>query len=124
MILVDTSIWIDHLRNKDGPLSDLLYRGEVLSHSFVTGELAMGSLGNRATLITDLTDLPQAMVASHDEVLEFIDSRRLFGLGLSFVDAHLLASTQLTPETQLWTRDKRLHEAAIRLSLDFTPKLN
>ncbi len=124
MILVDTSIWIDHLCNKDGHLSDLLYRGEVLSHSFVTGELAMGSLKNRATLITDLIDLPQAMVASHNEVLEFIDSRRLFGLGLSFVDAHLLASTQLTPETQLWTRDKRLHEAAIRLSLDFTPKLN
>lgn len=84
----------------------------------------MLSLRNRVTVINDLADLPQATFARHEEVLSFIHSRQLFGFGLSFIDAHLLTSAQLTPETRLWTRDKRLHEAAIRLSLDFTPSLN
>jgi predicted nucleic acid-binding protein len=124
MILADTSVWVDHLRYQDHQLSQFLQQGKVLGHDYVTGELAMGSLRDRETFVSDLRDLPQALIANLDELLEFVTVRRLSGLGLSFVDAHLLASTQMTPDAVLWTRDRRLHEAAVRLSLNFSPKLN
>jgi predicted nucleic acid-binding protein len=124
MILVDTSVWVDHLRYQDEQLGRLLTDGQILAHPFVTGELAMGSLKNRSIMISDLGDLPHALTAHHQEVLELVQLHKLFGLGLGYIDAHLLASTKLTPEARLWTRDTRLHEAAVKLFLDYTPKLN
>jgi predicted nucleic acid-binding protein len=117
MILVDSSVWIDHLRRSDTALSDLLTGGQVMSHPFIIGELAMGSLSQRAVILSALRDLPQAVVADEEEVLGFIDRHRLFGLGVGYVDAHLMASTRLTAGALLWTRDKRLHDVAKRLKL-------
>lgn len=96
---------------------DLLDRGQVLIHPFVIGELAIGNLRQREVVLQDLKDLDRVVVADDQEVMRFIEAERLFGLGLGYVDAHLLASVKLTPETFLWTRDKRLSAAAERLSL-------
>lgn len=98
MILVDTSIWIDHLRTGDPELGDLLREGQVLGHPWVTGELAVGNLSRREEILGLLHNLPQATVATDDEVLAFIDHRQLFGLGIGYVDAHLLAATACRPE--------------------------
>ena len=117
MILVDTSVWIDHLKSSDLVLADLLGTGRVLAHSFVTGELALGSLRQRRTVLESLRDLPQVTVASDDEVMMLIEREQLYGLGIGFVDAHLLAAARLTPGTLLWTRDRRLRQAATRLGL-------
>ncbi len=117
MILVDTSVWIDHLKSSDFVLADLLETGRVLAHSFVTGELALGSLRQRRTVLESLRDLPQATVAGNDEVMMLIEREQLYGLGIGFVDAHLLAAARLTPGTLLWTRDRRLRQAATRLGL-------
>ncbi|HYD67860.1 type II toxin-antitoxin system VapC family toxin [Azospirillum sp.] len=117
MILVDTSVWIDHLRNADPALVRLLEGGRMLAHPFVTGELALGSLRQRDVVLGALQDLPQATVARDDEVLRFIDQNALFGLGIGYVDVHLLAAVRLTPGAFLWTRDKRLRAVAERLKL-------
>ena len=121
MILVDTSIWIDHLRTADPTLVSLLDHNGVLTHPTVIGELALGSLARRATVLTLLGSLPIAVRASDDEVLAFVDAYRLHSSGLSLVDAHLLASAFLTPDARLWTRDKRLVAVAGKLGIDFTP---
>ena len=92
MILVDTSIWIDHLRTGDPELGELLRDGQVLAHPWVTGELALGHLSRRSEILGLLQNLPQATVATDDEVLTFRDKRHLFGLGIGYVDAHLLVS--------------------------------
>jgi len=117
VILVDTSVWIDHLRKGDNGLQRLLEKSQVLCHPFVVGELAMGSLKRRRTILDALQNLPVAEKAHDDEVLLFVSDHALFGLGLGYIDAHLLASVKLTPSTLLWTRDKRLAEVAARLSL-------
>jgi hypothetical protein len=117
VILVDSSVWIDHLRHADEILTDLLSRQQVVMHPFVIGELAICNLTSRAVMLQDLQDLGQVFVAHDDEVLRLIEQEHLFGLGLGYVDAHLLAAARLTPETFLWTRDKRLSAAAERLSL-------
>jgi len=117
MILVDSSVWIDHLRSSDAVLSGLLGGGQVLAHPFIIGELAMGSLRQRDVILDALRDLPQVLVASDDEVLGFIGQHRLFGLGIGYVDAHLLAAARLTVGASLWTRDKRLHDIAERMGL-------
>lgn len=117
MILVDTSIWIDHFRHGDTPLAALLDTQRVLTHPFVIGELALGTLQQRDIILSALQDLPQASVASDSEILHFIGDQSLFGLGIGYIDAHLLASARLTPDTTLWTRDKRLFAVAARLSL-------
>ena len=96
---------------------DLLDRGQGLIHPFVIGELAMGTLRQREVVLQDLHDLDSVVVADDEEVMRLIEAERLFGLGLGYVDVHLLASVKLTPETLLWTRDKRLSAAAERLSL-------
>lgn len=117
MILVDTSIWIDHWHASDRTLTNLLNERSVLGHPFIIGEVAMGGLSGRDQVLTDMRRLPQAAVARHDEVLGFIERHRLFGLGMGYVDAHLMAATRLTPGALLWTRDKRLHAVADRLGV-------
>ncbi len=93
----------------------------VLSHPFVIGELALGDLGARETVLTALSDLPQAVMATGSEVLHFIDRHALFGWGAGYIDIHLLAAAQLTAGAELWTRDKRLHAVAVRLGLARAP---
>ena len=117
MILVDTSIWIDHLRRGNAALTRLLGTGQVLAHPFVTGEIALGNLRQREAILGALSDLPQANIANDDEVLRFIDQHSLYGLGIGYIDAHLLAAVRLTPTTTLWTNDKRLAHAADQLGL-------
>jgi predicted nucleic acid-binding protein len=122
MILVDTSIWIDHLRQGDPHLVTLLNQGQVLTHAFVIGELAVGNLRVRNTVLEALLNLPVARTATDEEVRLFIDRNLLFGLGIGYIDAHLLASVRLTVGSLLWTRDKRLQSAAERLSLSVQPE--
>jgi predicted nucleic acid-binding protein len=112
VILVDTSVWVDHLRRGDPLLAARLEDAEVLGHPFVVGEIACGSLADRSTVLDLLQDLPQAPVADAREVLGFIGRHRLHGKGLGYVDVHLLAAVALSPGAQLWTRDKRLRAAA------------
>ena len=118
MILADTSIWIDHLNRADGTLLQLLDAGEILMHPFVVGELAMGSWPSRPAALRGLRRLELAYVAKHEEVLRLIDDLELYGTGIGYVDVHLLASVLLTPETRLWTRDRRLQGIAKQLALD------
>ena len=117
MILVDTSIWIDHLRVRNETLADFLNAGRVLAHPFVIGELALGNLRQREIVLAELQDLPQARVVTDHEILQFIGRRQIFGLGIGFVDVHLLAAVRLTLGASLWTRDKRLLAVAGRLNL-------
>lgn len=119
MILVDTSVWVDHLRRGDAQLAALLESAAVIIHPFIIGEIACGSLADRQTVLELLQDLPMATVAEVDEVLGFIERHRLYGKGIGYVDAHLLASVALTDEAALWTRDKRLHAAADALGCSF-----
>ena len=111
MIVVDTSVWIEHLRTGGSPLGQALVAGHVLGHAFVIGELACGNLRNRAEILALLRELPEAPVAEHDEVLAFIDLHHLTGIGIGWIDAHLLAATCLVG-ARLWTRDRDLREAA------------
>ena len=117
MILVDTSVWINHLRAADERLSALLGAGEVLGHPFVTGELALGNLQPRDAILRDLRDLPQAVVAEDEHVLDLIERSALYGRGIGYVDAHLLAAVRLTPEARLWTADRRLQAVSAELGL-------
>ena len=119
MILVDTSVWVDHLRAGDAALEGLLNGSQVLMHPFVLGELACGNLRKRGEVLALLKDLPPAMVASDEEVLFFIERNTLMGRGIGYVDAHLLAAVALVPSTQLWTRDNRLRSVAEALNLAF-----
>lgn len=117
MILVDTSVWIDHLRRGDAELIALLNEGQVMIHPFVIGELALGNLQNRDIVISTLQSLPKISAASEDEVLHFIQQNTLHGSGIGYIDAHLLAAVRLTLGTLLWTRDKRLLAEGVRLGL-------
>lgn len=112
MILVDTSVWVDHLRRGDARLVALLESAAVLIHPFIVGEIACSSLSDRRTVLELLQDLPMTAVADPEEVLVFIDRHRLHGKGIGYVDVHLLASVALTRGAGLWTRDKRLRAAA------------
>lgn len=112
MILVDTSVWVDHLRRGDAQLAEMLESGAVLGHPFVVGEIACGSLTDRVAILALLQHLPMASVAEPDEVLAYLDRHKLHGKGIGYVDAHLLAATALTGGTLLWTRDRRLHAVA------------
>jgi hypothetical protein len=117
MILVDTSVWVDHLRAGVEALAAHLDGSRVLMHPFVLGELACGNLRNRGELLALLKDLPQAAVASDAEVLFFIERHALMGRGIGYLDAHLLAAVALDGAAQLWTRDKRLRSVADTLNL-------
>jgi predicted nucleic acid-binding protein len=117
VILVDTSVWIDHFRAGVSELRQALENGDVLMHPFVLGELACGNLKGRAEVLALLTDLPAAREASHEEVMSMIERRQLMGRGIGYVDVHLLAATAITPRTRLWTRDRRLSGIASALGL-------
>ena len=116
MVLVDTSIWIIHLRQGERQLEKLLMDAEVMCHPFIIGELACGNLKNRNEIISLLQSLPMAPTIEFDEFLFFIDRNHLMGKGVGFVDVHLLASAQLTG-IPLWTADKNLKSAADQLVL-------
>lgn len=116
-ILVDTSVWIDHLRSSDDLLVTLLNNHRVLMHSMIRGELACGHLRHRLQILTLLKHLPHLSEATHDEAMTFIDNKQLMGRGIGFVDVHLLAATVLTPGARIWTRDSRLSAVAQSLEI-------
>lgn len=115
-MLVDTSVWIDHFRRANPDLEHLLDEGRVVTHPFVIGELACGSLSRRGEVLRLLEALPAAPVATHDEVMTFVERRRLHGSGLGWIDVHLLASARLSGHS-LWSADRRLRSAALRFGL-------
>ena len=115
-MLVDTSVWIDHLRRRNATLVALLEQARVWTHAFVIGELACGNLGRRSDVLTSLAALPQVPSVPHPEVLAFLDARRLMGRGLGWIDVHLLAAATLA-KFPFWTLDKRLATVAAELGL-------
>ena len=121
MILADTPIWIAHLRTPGWVLAPLLDQGRILAHPFIRGELAVGQIRDRDAVLRTLRQLPQAIVASDDEVMKLISVRKLYGLGAGYIDLHLLASVLLTPDACLWTMDRRLAQIAESLGVGFYP---
>ncbi len=120
MVLVDTSIWVHHLRRGNAHLQSLLQEDRVLIHPFIAGELACGHLKNRAEILYLLSALPHATLVEFEEVLHFIETRKLMGKGIGFIDVHLLASAQLS-KILLWTEDKGLLKMAADLKLLYQP---
>lgn len=116
MILVDTSVWVDHLAHSDASLERLLKEGRALVHPFTIGEIALGNLRGRKPVLEMLDALPQVMVAMEEEVIRAVETRRLFGAGIGYIDAHLIVSCLLSGVT-LWSRDKRLAREANRLGI-------
>ena len=121
MVLVDTSVWINHLRKNDRHLEQLLLDSAVICHVHIIGELACGNIKNRKEIIALLQTLPQSPIVEFDEYLYFIEQNQLFGKGIGFVDIHLLASAQLC-QVPLWTEDKRLKTASAELNLQYQKK--
>ncbi|HTC31727.1 MAG TPA: type II toxin-antitoxin system VapC family toxin [Bryobacteraceae bacterium] len=119
MILADTSVWVKHFRQDDPQLGQLLIDGQILIHPFVIGEIACGNIRSRQKLLGYLRRLPIAISAEEDEVLGFLDQHRLFGQGITWIDAHLLASARLS-NCRLWTLDTNLLTAAKRLHLGYS----
>jgi predicted nucleic acid-binding protein len=119
VVLVDTSVWINHLHRSNHSLVDALDRSLVAQHPMVIGELALGSLSKREVFLQLLADLPPMPVATHEEVLHFVNQNHLYGQGLSLVDAHLLASVTLSSSARIWTEDKRLSTAADQLGIAY-----
>lgn len=120
-IIPDSSIWIDHLNRGDHHLASLLKRRRIALHPMIIGEIALGSIANRAAILEELGALPQAKPVSHAEVMAMIDWLELFNCGVGYVDAHLIASTRQLPNGRLWTRDKKLHKQAARLGVVYVP---
>lgn len=120
MILVDTSVWIEHFRSHQYELSEALANEQVLMHPLVLGELACGNFRDRAVILNLLGNLPAAPVATDSEVLAFIEGQQLMGRGIGYVDVHFLASVMLSPGARLWTLDRRLHEIAGDLGAAYT----
>ena len=118
MVLVDTSIWVSHLRKGNARLKALLGNAAVICHPFIIGELACGDIANRNEILSLLEELPTAVVAEHEEVLRFIESHHLMGRGLGLIDMHLLASALLV-RAPLWTADKRLRAASTELNIAY-----
>lgn len=116
MVLVDTSVWVAHLREGNDDLERLLNNGEVTCHPLIVGELACGNLKNKSEILSLLRSLPMAVEAEHEEALQFIEEKRLMGRGLGYIDVHLMASSVLT-RTPLWTLDKRLKEISTKLGI-------
>lgn len=120
-LLADSSIWIDHIRRPSQDLASAIRQGRILVHPLVIGEVAMGSIARRSEMLSALLALRPARRANDSEVLDLVERHRLFGTGLGLIDAHLLASTLLTPDARLWTGDRRLQEAAERLGVAGEP---
>ncbi len=118
MVLVDTSVWVTHLRDGTVGLEALLNEGHVVCHPFIIGELACGNLKNRSEILSLLQALPMALHAEHEEVMRFIDNYNLMGKGLGYIDMHLLASAILT-KIPLWTLDKKLREVSLKPGLKY-----
>ncbi len=121
MILVDTSVWIDHFRKPNKHLQNLLLEEKVYSHQLIIGEIACGNLSKRNEILSLLSFLPYTAIVSYDEVLKFIEINKLYGTGLGLIDVNLLASS-LISNAKLWTKDKRLEKAAKKLHCSYTPK--
>ncbi|MEJ2167867.1 MAG: PIN domain-containing protein [Desulfobacterales bacterium] len=121
MVLVDTSVWVNHFRRGEHHLAKLLINGEVACHSFIIGELACGNIANRAEILNLLRSLPLAPAINLDEYLYFVERNQLYGIGIGFVDVHLLASAKLAG-VPLWTNDKKLQQAASSLELSYSIK--
>ncbi len=117
MIIVDSSVWIDHLRKTEPALQQLVETLQLRIHPFVLAEIALGNPPNRTRLLRNLSLLIEAPVASNDEVIVLVERQAIFGQGIGFVDVHLLASARLLPGGKIWTRDNRLRAAAARLGL-------
>lgn len=118
MILADTSVWVNHLRNGNDHLASLLNEGVVFCHPFIIGELACGNIQNRTQILTLLHDLPQSTFVNHEEVFMFIDNKKLMGKGIGYIDVCILASALIT-DLQLWTYDKKLNNIATSLGLSY-----
>ena len=118
MVLVDTSVWVSHFQEGNPQLEALLMKRRVVCHPFIIGELACGNLKNRKEILSLLEALPTATPANHREVLYFIEQHQLMGIGLGYVDVHLLASARLS-RIPFWTRDKKLMEAAVKLNASY-----
>jgi hypothetical protein len=121
MVLVDTSVWFNHFRRGEQHLEQLLLDAAVACHSFIIGELACGNIGNRSEILNLLQSLPLAPAINFDEYLYFVEHNQLYGIGIGFVDLHLLASAKLAG-VPLWTNDKKLQHAASRLDLSYRVK--
>jgi predicted nucleic acid-binding protein len=118
MVIVDTSIWVDHFRSGNKHLEKLLLNDEVICHEFIIGELACGNLKSRSEILTLFQALPHAPTIDHQEFLHFIEKHHLMGRGIGLVDIHILASAQLANES-IWTADSRLKAAAKSLNLQY-----
>ena len=118
MILIDTSVWINHLRDGNKHLEELLLNGKVMTHAHIIGELACGNIGNRKEILSLMRALPLAPLIEFNEYLFFIEEHKLNGKGIGFVDIHLLASAKLA-QIKLWTTDKRLNSAASYLGISY-----
>ena len=116
MVLIDTSVWVDHFRHRESLLVDLLNSGEVVTHPFIIGELACGNLRNRTEILSLLSALPNLKIASHSEALHLVAARSLHGKGIGWIDIHLLSSSLLN-HIPIWTRDKKLNAAAKALGI-------
>ena len=117
MILVDTSVWIDHLRKPEVKLQELLQNDEVVTHPFVRLELALGSIANREKVLSDLVLLPQVPVAEVDELFSLLERRKLYRRGIGVTDLHLIGSALFDKTISIWTRDRRLGEIAEEFGL-------
>ncbi len=118
MVLVDTSVWVEHLQGGSIGLEELLNQSGVFCHPFIVGELACGKMRNRSEILSLLQTLPMAILAEHEEVMQFIDFHSLMGKGLGYIDLHLLASSNLT-KAPLWTLDKKLNRASQKMGLAY-----
>jgi len=118
MVLVDTSVWVAHFREGDSHLKELLERGQVACHPFIIGELACGNLHNRKEILSLMGALSAAVTAAHEEAMKFIENHYLMGVGLGYIDVHLLASALLTP-ARIWTKDATLRSIASRLNIAY-----
>jgi len=116
MVLVDTSVWVEHFRRGRAELEALLHEGQVICHPFIVGELACGNINKRTQILSLLTALPMAHLAEHEEVMHFIEKYLLTGKGLGYIDMHLIASAKLT-NVPLWTLDKRLTNVSAALGI-------
>ena len=119
MVLVDTSVWIDHFRNKNKELIRLLNNDDVFCHPFIIGEIACGRIENRTEILTLLKSLPQSSMVDHDEILIFIENNHMMGLGMGYIDIAILASAKLS-SMSLWTLDKKLKAIATKFDIHYT----